>query len=336
MRVLVTGGAGYIGSHAARELVRCGHQVRVFDNLVNGHSFLSRGFDFLQGDLRDAKALVQAVAGVDAVMHFGALASVGESVEHPRRYFQNNVEGTLQLLDAALDAGVQKFIFSSTAAVYGNPEVVPIREDSPRVPINPYGVSKLLVENALEAYSRAYGVRFIAFRYFNAAGADASGEIGEVHEPETHLIPSLLLAAAGARPEVNIFGDDYPTPDGTCIRDYVHVSDLVSAHVGGLDYLAAGGESTAMNLGTEKGFSVREVIVTTERVTGITLRKKVVPRRPGDPAVLLADPSRARRLLQWTPTRSLETMIESAWKWMQYYRSRPDLFKPSPATASPR
>ena len=322
MRVLVTGGAGYIGSHAARELARGGHEVRVFDNLVNGHSFLCRGLDFVQGDLRDAKSLAAAVAGVDAIMHFAALASVGESVEHPRRYFQNNVEGTLRLLDAALDAGIKKFIFSSTAAVYGNPEVVPIREDSPRVPINPYGVSKLLIENALEAYSRAYGLRFIAFRYFNAAGADASGEIGEVHEPETHLIPSLLLAAAGARPEVSIFGDDYPTPDGTCIRDYIHVSDLVTAHIRGLDYLSEGGESTPMNLGTEKGFSVREVVATTERVTGITLPKKIVPRRPGDPAVLLADPSRARRLLQWTPTRSLETMIESAWKWMQNYRSQ--------------
>jgi UDP-glucose 4-epimerase len=324
LHVLVTGGAGYIGSHAARELSRCGHQVRVFDNLVNGHSFLCRGFDFVQGDLRDAKQVAAAVAGVDAIMHFGALASVGESVEHPRRYFQNNVEGTLQLLDAALDAGVQKFIFSSTAAVYGNPEVVPIREDAPRVPINPYGVSKLLIENALEAYSRAYGLRFIAFRYFNAAGADASGEIGEVHEPETHLIPSLLLVAAGARPEATIFGDDYPTPDGTCVRDYVHVTDLAIAHVRGLDYLTAGGESTPLNLGTEKGFSVREVIATTEQVTGITLRKKIVARRPGDPAVLLADPSRAKRLLQWTPTLSLETMIASAWKWLQNYRSRPE------------
>ena len=327
MRVLVTGGAGYIGSHAARELARCGHQVRVFDNLVNGHAFLCRDFEFMQGDLRDAKSLGTAVAGMDAVMHFGALASVAESVENPRRYFQNNVDGTLQLLDAVLDAGIPTFIFSSTAAVYGNPEVVPIREDSPRVPINPYGVSKLLIENALEAYSRAYGLRFIAFRYFNAAGADASGEIGEVHEPETHLIPILLLAAAGVRSEVNIYGEDYPTPDGTCIRDYIHVTDLVSAHVRGLEYLTAGGESTSMNLGTEKGFSVREVIAATEKVTGITLRKRIVSRRPGDPAVLLADPSRARQLLQWTPTRSLEVMIESAWKWLQNYRERPEIRK---------
>jgi UDP-glucose 4-epimerase len=334
LRVLVTGGAGYIGSHAARQLARGGHQVRVFDNLANGYRFLCRDFDFVQGDLRDAKSVAPAVAGMDAVMHFGALASVAESVEHPRRYFQNNVEGTLQLLDAVLDAGIQKFIFSSTAAVYGNPEVVPIREDSPRVPINPYGVSKLLIENALEAYSRAYGLRFIAFRYFNAAGADASGEIGEVHDPETHLIPSLLLAAAGARPEVNIFGDDYPTPDGTCIRDYIHVSDLVFAHIRGLDYLDASGESTPMNLGTEKGFSVREVLAATEKITGITLRKKIVSRRPGDPAVLLADPTRAQRLLQWAPTRSLEEMIESAWKWLQNYRSQPENFKQMPGRAA--
>ena len=274
MVVLVIGGAGYIGSHAARALKRAGHEVIVFDNLSTGHEFMAAGFELIKGDMLDAGALARVLPRADAIMHFAAHAYVGESVSNPKKYFHNNVEGGLSLLNAALDAGVKKIIFSSTCAVYGEPAKVPIEEDTPRQPVNPYGVSKLFFEQALEAYDRAYGFRFASLRYFNAAGADDSGEIGELHEPETHLIPLALRAAAGLGPELQVFGTDYPTPDGTCVRDYIHVNDLAIAHLKALDQLAAGKESFAVNLGTGTGASVQEVISTVEEVTGKRVHAK--------------------------------------------------------------
>src|SRR5467141_404034 len=270
MKVLVVGGAGYIGSHAARVLRSHGHDVLIYDDLSTGFERLAKGFQLVVGDLGDRDRLRPALAGADAVMHFAALAYVGESVTNPRKYFHNNVESALTLLNTALDAGVRKFVFSSTCALYGVPRKLPNTEDNPREPINPYGTSKLFIENALEAYSRAYGLRSARLRYFNAAGADDSGEIGELHNPETHLIP-LALAATGDGSELNIFGTDYPTPDGTCVRDYIHVNDLADAHVRALQHLEKGGESVALNLGTGKGDSVLEVIQAAEKITGRTV-----------------------------------------------------------------
>ena len=313
----MTGGAGYIGSHAARTLREHGHQALLYDNLSTGHQSFADGFELIVGDIADSARLTQAMRRVDAVMHFAALAYVGESVDNPRKYFRNNVEGALTLLNTALDCGVRKFIFSSSCTVYGSPSKVPIAEDAPCQPMSPYGVSKLFFENALQAYGRAYGLRFASLRYFNAAGADESGEIGELHDPEPHLIPLALAASAGKGPELQIFGSDYPTPDGTCIRDYIHVNDLAEAHVMALQYLLQGGESFAVNLGTGQGHSVREVLATVERVTGNIVPWRPAPRRPGDPAALIADPRRANQLLQWKSTRSLPEIVASAWKWMQ-------------------
>jgi UDP-glucose-4-epimerase GalE len=322
MIVLVVGGAGYIGSHAARVLRRQGHEVVIYDNLSTGHAFLAQEFDLVQGDIADSARLSAAMRRADAVMHFAAHASVAESVENPRKYFRNNVEGGLTLLNTCLDCGVQRFIFSSTCAVYGVPSKVPISEDNPRQPVNPYGVSKLFFERALEDYDRAYGLRFASLRYFNAAGADESGEIGELHDPETHLIPSALLAVKGKRAELELFGTDYPTPDGTCIRDYIHVNDLAEAHVLALKYLADGGDSVALNLGTGHGYSVKEVLDKVEEVTGREVPKRVAARRAGDPPALVADPRRAEHLLRWKATRSLDGIVSTAWKWMQRQDSR--------------
>jgi UDP-glucose 4-epimerase len=317
MRVLVTGGAGYIGSHAARELARNGHNVLIYDNLSTGHRFLADGFDLVEADLRDSAAAASALRGADAVMHFAAHAYVGESVENPRKYFENNVQSALSFLNVALDAGIKHFIFSSTCAVYGVPRDIPITETAPREPVNPYGATKLLFENALEAYSEAYGLRSARLRYFNAAGADESGEIGELHDPEPHLIPCTLQTAAGLRHHLDIFGSDYPTRDGTCIRDYIHVSDLAQAHVRALEYLAAGGPSTALNLGTGQGYSVLELVSIAEEITGRAISKRICPRRPGDPPVLVADASRAYKTLKWKPSRSIRDIVSSAWNWMQ-------------------
>ena len=317
MVVLVVGGAGYIGSHAARVLRRQGHEALIYDNLSTGHARLAAGFELITGDLADTPKITAALRRVNAVMHFAAYAYVGESVENPRKYFQNNVEAALALLNACIDCGVRKFIFSSTCAVYGVPLKVPITEDNPRVPINPYGVTKLFFENALEAYDRAYGLRFASLRYFNAAGADESGEIGEMHQPETHLIPLALDAAVGARPELDIFGDDYPTPDGTCLRDYVHVNDLAEAHVAALHYLEQAPTSIAVNLGSGKGTSVKEILDAVEKVSGRRVPRRIVPRRPGDPPALVADPSRAESVLHWKAQRSLEQIVATAWKWEQ-------------------
>jgi UDP-arabinose 4-epimerase len=315
--VLVIGGAGYIGSHTARVLRRAGHQVIVFDNLGTGHEFLAAGFELVKGDILDGPALARVLSRADAVMHFAAHAYVGESVTNPKKYFRNNVEGGLSLLNAALAAGVKKIVFSSTCAVYGEPAKVPIEENTPRQPVNPYGVSKLFFEQALEAYDRAYGLRFASLRYFNAAGADESGEIGELHDPETHLIPLALAAAAGFGPKLQVFGADYPTADGTCIRDYIHVNDLASAHVKALEYLAEGKGSFAVNLGTGTGASVEEVISTVEEVTGKPVPRTVGPRRAGDPPALVANPAKAQALLQWKATRGLRDIVATAWKWME-------------------
>ena len=318
MLVLVIGGAGYIGSHTARALNRLGHTPLIYDNLSTGYDFLARGFEFVKGDILDQSTLFPCLQGVDAVVHFAAHAYVGESVTNPRKYFRNNVEGGLSLLNTAVDAGVKKIIFSSTCAVYGEPPIVPIAENTPRQPINPYGATKLFFEHALEAYDRAYGLRFASLRYFNAAGADESGEIGELHQPETHLIPLALRAAAGKGPELQVFGSDYPTPDGTCIRDYIHVNDLAEAHVKALDYLQAGNESFAVNLGTGRGHSVREVIAMVEEVTGNPVPLRLCPRRPGDPPALVADPRRAETLLQWKARRTLREIVSTAWKWIEH------------------
>ncbi len=317
MVVLVVGGAGYIGSHTARALKHTGHDVIVFDNLSTGYESLAAGFELIKGDMLDAPALAAAMRRADAIMHFAAHAYVGESVTNPRKYFRNNVEGGLSLLNTALEAGVKKIIFSSTCAVYGEPAKVPIEENNPREPVNPYGVSKLFFEQALEAYDRAYQFRYASLRYFNAAGADESGEIGELHNPETHLIPLALRAAAGTGPELQVFGSDYPTPDGTCIRDYVHVNDLASAHVKALEHLAAGKGSFAVNVGTGSGYSVQQVISAVEEVTGKRVPHKIVPRRAGDPPRLVANPAQVQALLGWKATRGLREVVATAWNWMQ-------------------
>jgi UDP-arabinose 4-epimerase len=317
--VLVVGGAGYIGCHAARELRRRGYEAIIYDNLSTGHKFLAKDFELVVGDIADSKKLKTVLERVQAVMHFAAHAYVGESVANPRKYFQNNVVGGLSLLNAIVDSPVRKLIFSSTCATYGVPDTVPITEKAARLPVNPYGATKLTFEHALEAYDRAYGLRYVSFRYFNAAGADESGEVGEIHIPEPHLIPSAFEAINGERSALEIFGTDYPTPDGTCIRDYIHVNDLADAHVRGIEYLERG-SSTALNLGTGQGKSVHEVISTIERVTGRRVPQRIAPRREGDPPQLVADPSPAEKVLKWKATRSLEQIVATAWKWDQSRR----------------
>lgn len=317
MAVLVVGGAGYIGSHAARALRRARYNVIIYDNLSTGFRRLAEGFELVEGDIADLAKLHKVLSRVDAIMHFAAHCYVGESVTDPRKYFRNNVTGALTLLNAAVDAGVRHFVFSSTCAVYGVPQSIPITEQNPREPINPYGATKLAFENALEAYDRAYGLRSARLRYFNAAGTDDSGEIGELHDPETHLIPLALLASTANGPELQVFGDDYPTSDGTCLRDYIHVNDLADAHVLALQYLEKGGESLALNLGTGRGNSVLEVIEAAEKATGKPVRRKIGPRRPGDPPVLVADPSKARQVLGWKAQRDLTNIVSTAWNFMQ-------------------
>jgi UDP-arabinose 4-epimerase len=319
VKILVVGGAGYIGSHTARVLRSAGLEVLIYDNLSTGFDFLAKGFEMVVGDVHDSKKLLEAVKQSDAVMHFAANHYVGESMVNPRKYYRNNVEGGLSLLNAIVDSGKKNFtvIFSSTCSVYGAPTKMPITEDDPLTPVNPYGVSKVFFEQALQSYDTAYGVRYGSLRYFNAAGADESGEIGECHEPEPHLIPLALRAAAGFGPVLQVYGTDYPTPDGTCIRDYTNVVDLAEAHVKALQRLQAGNPSFTVNLGTGKGSSVKEVIAAVEEVTGKKVPKNIVPRRPGDPPALVADPARAQQLLQWKTKRSLRDSVSTAWKWMQ-------------------
>ncbi len=322
MSVLVIGGAGYIGSHAARALRRHGYQTVIYDNLSTGYPELAEGFELVVGEVADTAKLASVMKQVDSVMYFAANSLVPESVKNPRKYFTNNVICGLNMLHTAMDNGVGKVIFSSTCSVYGAPEESPIKEDTLKQPCNPYGVTKLTLEHALDAYEQAYGLHYVALRYFNAAGADESGEIGELHRPETHLIPACLTAILGERKELEVFGDDYPTPDGTCIRDYIHVNDLAEAHVLALKHLEKGKNSAAMNLATGRGSSVKEVIDAAEEVTGRKVPRRLVPRRAGDPPSLVADPARAEQVLGWKAQRSLNDMVKTAWNWMHTGRER--------------
>jgi UDP-arabinose 4-epimerase len=316
--VLVAGGAGYIGSHVCKALAAAGCTPVSFDNLVSGHAWAVKWGPLVKGDIADTGLLAQVLRtyNIQAVVHLAAYAYVGESMRDPGKYFRNNVTGTISLLDAMVAAGTPCLALSSTCATYGLPEHLPISEDHPQRPMNPYGESKLFVERALKWYHAAHGLRSVALRYFNAAGADPAGEIGEEHDPETHLIPLAIQAALGMRPQLDIYGIDYPTPDGTAVRDYIHVTDLAGAHVAALDYLAAGNRSVALNLGTGRGHTVREVIREVERVAGRRIPTRETPRRPGDPCILVAASERAARLLGWCPQHSgLEAIVETAWRW---------------------
>jgi len=315
--VLVTGGAGYIGSHAAKALARAGYQVVAFDNLAAGHREAVRYGDFVDGDITDVAALRTALRrhGAFAVMHFAAFLDVGESVRDPLRYYRNNVVGALSVLEAMVAEGAKYFVFSSTCAVYGEPIETPISETHPQQPINAYGESKLAIERALPHVERAHDLRWVALRYFNAAGADPDGEIGEDHSPEIHLIPRAIQASTGAA-ALQVFGDDYPTPDGTCLRDYVHVADLADAHVRALEAIVETSRSGVYNLGTGRPHSVREVIDTVARVTRRRVPWTLAPRRPGDPAVLYAAPHKAQSELHWKPHfPDLESIVRTAWEW---------------------
>jgi UDP-glucose-4-epimerase GalE len=315
--VLVTGGAGYIGSHAAKALSRAGYEVVVFDNFVAGHRQAVKYGEVVEGDVSDVGAVRAALKryGVSAVMHFAAFLDVGESVREPIRYYRNNVGGALSVLEAMAAESVHRFVFSSTCATYGEPVETPIPETHPQRPINSYGETKLAVERALPHIERAYGIHSVALRYFNAAGADLEGEIGEDHAPEIHVIPRAIHAATGG-PALQMFGDDYPTPDGTCLRDYIHVTDLADAHVRALEAAEEGGGLKAYNLGTGRPHSVRDVIQTVERVSGLKVPWTLAPRRPGDPAALYAAADRARTELGWTPGFSdLDSIVRTAWQW---------------------
>ena len=318
MNVLVAGGAGYIGSYCCKLLKSKGYNPVVVDNLSTGFRRLARWGVFEWGELSDAEFLSSVFRRHDIhlVMHFAANALVGESVLDPEKYYRNNVCATLNLLGTMRKHGVRSFIFSSTAAIFGNPVQLPIREDHPKAPINPYGQSKLMVENILEDFNRSYQFNYVSFRYFNAAGADPDGETGELHDPETHIIPLAFQAALGLRDHVDLYGTDYPTPDGTCLRDYIHVADLAEAHVRAVDWLAEGRGSMIFNLGNERGFSVREIVELAAKISGRRIPVREAPRRPGDPAELVADSSRAREALAWKPRfSSIETILESAWRW---------------------
>ena len=319
LSVLVTGGAGYIGSHAAKALARAGYRVIVFDNLVAGHREAVKYGELVEGDIADTAAVRAALDRfqVDAVMHFAAYLDVGESVRDPIKYYRNNVVGAVSVLDAMAAQSVKAFVFSSTCATYGEPIDTPIAETHPQRPINSYGESKLAVERALPHFERAYGIHFVALRYFNAAGADPDGEIGEDHAPEIHIIPRAIDATTGG-PGLQVFGDDYPTPDGTCLRDYIHVSDLASAHVLALESIVRTGTSAAFNLGTGRPHSVKEVIAAVEEVSGRKVPWTLAPRRPGDPAVLYASARKAEAELGWTPRfPALPSIVQTAWAWHQ-------------------
>ncbi len=321
--VLVTGGAGYIGSHAVLALQQAGYDVVVLDNLVYGHRDIVEKVlqvELVVGDTNDRALLndLFQARSIDAVMHFAAYAYVGESVTKPDKYYRNNVIGTLTLLEAMVAASIHKFVFSSTCATYGVPKTVPIPEDHPQNPINPYGATKLMVERILADFDPAYDFKSVSFRYFNAAGADPQGRLGEDHQPETHLIPLVLMTALGQQDAISIFGTDYPTRDGTCIRDYIHVTDLADAHVLGLKYLLDGGDSQIFNLGNGSGFSVREVIDTARQVTGRSINAIERDRRPGDPPALVGSAEKARSMLGWNPQYAdLEVILRHAWDWHQ-------------------
>ncbi len=318
MRILVTGGAGYIGSHLCKALAKAGYLPIVYDNLVYGHRWAVNWGPLEEGDVTDRKRLNQVFSRYEpeAVLHFAGYAYVGESVENPGKYYRNNVVGSLALVEAMRDFHVNNIVFSSTCATYGIPNTIPIAEDHAQAPINPYGASKLMIERILQDFGRVHGIRSVFLRYFNAAGADLEGDLGEEHEPETHLIPLVIKAALRQIAGIKIFGTDYPTPDGTAIRDYIHVTDLADAHILALRYLLEGKESVAINLGTGKGHSVHEVISAAERIIGRPIHSENAPRRPGDPPVLIADSTRAHKLLNWSPHYSdLDRIVETVFRW---------------------
>ena len=319
MKIAVLGGAGYIGSHTVRGLVERGHAVTVIDNLQTGYlASVHEGAEFLKGDIRDKEFLRGAFcgAGFDAVIHFAACSLVGESVTDPLKYYNNNVGGAITLLEVMVEAEIDKIVFSSTAATYGEPERVPILEDDRTCPTNPYGETKLAMEKMFKWAGNAHGIRFVSLRYFNACGADASGNIGEAHNPESHLIPLILQVPNGKREAIYVFGDDYDTKDGTCVRDYIHVTDLSDAHILAVEYLENGGKSDIFNLGNGVGFTVREVIESARRVTGHPIPEVVSPRRAGDPARLIASSDKARKILGWNPKHAdLDEIVGSAWNW---------------------
>lgn len=323
--VLVTGGAGYIGSHTVKALRRAGHRVVIYDDLSAGHEAAALGAPLVRGDIGDVAAVRRAIreSGATSVMHFAAWLAVADSVSDPAGYYRNNVVGTLGTLEAMAAEGCKHFVFSSTCAVYGEPTEMPLRETHPTAPINAYGQTKLAIEHALPHFERAYGIRSIRLRYFNAAGADPEGELGEDHAPEVHVIPRAFEAAKAGKP-MEIFGEDYPTPDGTCLRDYIHVIDLADAHVRALARLEQGGASATYNVGTERPSSVRAVLDAVEKVTGMTITRRPAPRRPGDPAALYASAQRIREDLGWVPQRpELETIVADAWRW---HSSHPEGF----------
>lgn len=326
MNILVTGGAGYIGSHTCKALAREGYNPITYDNLVYGHPWAVKWGPLEEGDIADRTRLDEVILkhGPEAVVHFAAYTYVGESVENPAKYYRNNVAGTLTLLEAMRDHGIDEIIFSSTCAVYGNPDSIPIAEDHAQRPISPYGASKQMIERILRDFDLAHRIRAVSLRYFNAAGADPEGDLGEDHDPETHLIPLVIQAALGQRPHVEIYGTDYPTPDGTAIRDYIHVTDLAEAHVKALSYLENKGTSLTINLGTGKGYSVREVISGIERVAGRPVPARNSPRRPGDSPILLADAKQASKTLNWQPRYTdIDPIVESAWRWHKTHRDKP-------------
>jgi UDP-arabinose 4-epimerase len=318
--VLVTGGAGYIGSHACKVLAKAGYTPVTYDNLIYGHTWAVKWGPFEQGNILDRQKLDEVIEKYkpEAVMHFAAFAYVGESVENPGKYYRNNVAGSLKILEAMRDHSIRDIVFSSTCAVYGKPDTIPIPEDHPTKPINPYGFSKFTVERMLDDFSAVHDMRYVSLRYFNAAGADPDVEIGEDHDPETHLIPLVLDAAAGRSENVKIFGTDYDTPDGTCIRDYVHVSDLADAHVLALEYLKDTEKNDIFNLGNGDGFSVKEVIETASKITGKEIRANESKKRPGDPAVLVGSSDKIRRTLDWKPEyNGIDTVVQTSWNWHQ-------------------
>ena len=321
--VLVTGGAGYIGSHVCKALSVAGHKPVAFDDFSYGHDWAVQWGPLERGNITDRAALDAAIArhAPTAVIHLAAFASVGESVANPGLYYRNNVQGTLTLAEAMRDHGIGPIVFSSSAAVYGVPETVPIVEDAPKLPINPYGRTKLISEGILQDFAQPHGLRSVSLRYFNVVGADPDGEIGEAHDPETHILPNTLYAAAGVAPTLSLFGDDYPTEDGTCVRDYIHVSDLATAHVQALAYLEAGGAPVGLNLGIGRGYSVKQVITVAEAVTGRKVPVTIQPRRPGDPPALVAAADRAGTVIGFQPRfTALEDIVATAWNW---HRKRP-------------
>ncbi len=319
MRVLVTGGAGYIGSHTARKLAAAGHEVVVYDNLSAGHRGAVEKLPLVEGDLLDGEKLTATLKGyhIDSVIHFAAFALVGESVTNPAKYYRNNITGTLSLLDSMRAADVKRIVFSSTCATYGIPASSPIDESFPQSPVNPYGFTKLAIEQALQDYAHAYDMAFAALRYFNAAGASPEGDIGEDHMPESHLIPLVLHVALGQRKSISIFGDDYPTEDGTCVRDYIHVDDLADAHLAAMEKIAPD-NCLKLNLGTGRGNSVQEIIQACRDITGHKIPAEIGPRREGDPPALVANPAQAHKILEWQPKYlDVRETIETAWRWHQ-------------------